>query len=966
MEFFFALCLTEHHRWGYILAAHMLKSLPGKDYLLVQDHVTGENLKKYEKLLTDAQIKMVRWIDQCSEKEMVRVLRRKTTVREFTQSLTNDMIEQEVRPYIERRLLHCFNLLPASGIHLFLKDTPNRIYLEQEIFYDDEPAEAIFNFHYQPAEGLRYFLSVHYRGKEISLLNKRLISLVNQPAVMVLDKELLIFKGIDGKKFTPFVSKNYISVPKHVEEKYFKTFVIENIRKFRTNVQGFIVDDEVLTPTPVISLENDLRYRPVMVLRFDYGVGRKPFNAYTPTEANVSLNVIDGQYVVKRFKRSYETEKNYIDSLSELGFYNAGNSMFYADKESAVSSETEDQQSLANLVGKLNVLSEALADRGFQIDQHFFSQKYFTGSVQLEVELKSERDWFDVYAVVHFGGFSIPFINFRNHIIRQDRHYILPNGETLILPAEWLSKYTQVMLMAESHNQNLRLGKRYFTIVSDSFEGINQQYFHKMAALCNVDELELDDKPESIQATLRPYQLQGVTWLRVLHDHRLGGCLADDMGLGKTLQAITLLQSVLDENLKPETGNFELETSLIVMPSSLIHNWINEIRRFAPHWKTLKYVGADRQNNLDFGKYHVVLTTYGILRNDSAILSKFRFLYAVLDEAQNIRNPESVTYRSVMHIEAAHYLTLSGTPIENTLIDLWAQMNFLNHGLLGDLNFFRAHFATPIEKHDDERARTRLQRLVQPFLLRRTKQEVTPELPELTEFVRYCEMTDMQRSLYEEEKSKARNEIIESIEKQGVEKSSMMILRALGRLRQLAIHPAMIHPDYTADSGKFDQIIENLDILRSEGHKALLFSSFTKHLDLIAQHLQNENIPFAMLTGKTRNREEPINRFNQCPDVSFFLISLKAGGLGLNLTAADYVFLLDPWWNPAAERQAISRSHRIGQTEKVFAYRMITSETIEEKMLQLQSKKTALANIISQTDKPFRNMTAEDIIELFE
>ena len=402
------------------------------------------------------------------------------------------------------------------------------------------------------------------------------------------------------------------------------------------------------------------------------------------------------------------------------------------------------------------------------------------------------------------------------------------------------------------------------------------------------------------------------------------------------------------------------------MPSSLIHNWANEINRFAPHLRVLKYTGADRRSNTDFGKYHIVLTSYGVLRNDSAILRKYNFLYVILDEAQYIRNPESVTCQAAMLIEADHYLTLSGTPVENTLTDLWTQMNFLNRGLLGDLNFFRTYFANPIEKYNDEEARIRLQRLIQPFLLRRTKQEVTPELPELTELVRYCEMTDMQRSLYEEEKSKVRNKIIESIEEQGVEKSGMMVLLALNRLRQLAIHPAMIDPDYAYDSGKFDQITETLDNLRSEGHKALLFSSFTKHLDIISAHLRKENIPYAELTGKTRNREEVIERFNTNPDVSFFLISLKAGGVGLNLTAAGYVFLLDPWWNPATERQAISRTHRIGQTEKVFAYRMISSDTIEEKILKLQEKKAALADILAQSANPFRNMTAEDVIGLFE
>ena len=959
MNEFLALCLSEHHRWGYILQPYILETLPEKDFFLLHELITGENLNPYKNLLNDVQLKIINWIDQCSEREMARVMRRKTNAMDFVRSLTDESIEREVRPFIERRLLHCFDVLPDSHTRLFLKDSPKRIYHENEIHYAHEPAEAIFNFHFHPDEGLRYFLSVYFGGEEISLLNKRLIPLVSQPSVMVLGNNLLRFKDIDSKKLAPFVTKKYISVPRQVEEKYFKTFVIENIRKFRTHVQGFIVADETLPPTPVISLENDLRYMPALALRFDYGNGRKLFNAATPSATEATLETHNGQYTVRRFKRDYETEKACVKYLSDFGFYHAGNSMFYINEKSSQTNDPEDQQSLANLVEKLNMFSDALCEKGFRIDQHFFAQKYFTGSIKLEVELKAEGDWFDVYAIVHFGGFKIPFIKFRDHIIRQDRHYVLPNGETLILPAEWLAKYSQAMLLAESHNNNLRLGKQYFTVVNDTFKGLEQKYLHNMMALCQVDEMELYDQPANIRATLRPYQLQGVMWLRVLHDHQLGGCLADDMGLGKTLQAITLLQSILDDD-EPN------QTSLIVMPSSLIHNWVNELKRFTPHLKVLKYVGADRQANTNFGKYHIVLTTYGILRNDSVILRKYRFSYAILDEAQYIRNPESVTYQSAMLIKANHYLTLSGTPIENRLTDLWAQMNFLNRGLLGDLNFFKTNFATPIEQHGDEYARTRLKRLVQPFLLRRTKQEVTPELPELTDLVRYCEMTDLQRMYYEEEKSKARNEIIESIEEQGVEKSGLMILRALGRLRQLAIHPAMIHPDYTADSGKFDQILESLDSLRSEGHKALLFSSFTKHLDLIAEHLQNENVPYSMLTGSTHNREKVIHRFNHNPDVPFFLISLKAGGVGLNLTAAGYVFILDPWWNPAVERQAISRTHRIGQTEKVFAYRMITSETIEEKILHLQEKKAALADILAQSAYPFRNMNTEDIIGLFE
>ncbi len=1014
MKKIFILCLTKHFKWGYVLAPYMAEIIPGKDYLLTYDRITTDNISKYASKLTDIQRKLVQWIEQYSEQELARVLRRKTNAREFMQSLTDEMISKEIRPYIERRLLHCFDLLPASETRIFIKEIPERVYLEHEIIYDNQPAEAVFNFHYRPEEGSRYFLSVFHNNQTINLLGKRLIALVNQPSIMVLNDRLLRFKDIDSKKLIPFTGKEYISVPKQVEEKYFNTFVVDSIRKYRVHTDGFTLIDEPSDPIPVISLENDLRYRPVLILRFDYGSGRKLFNAGQSLETEAISSKGEGQYIVKRFKRNRDVENECVSFLCQLGFYNTGGPMFYNDEASANTTDTDSQQCMADLVEKLNTLSDTLSLRGFRIDQKFFTQKYFTGSVKLEMKLATDHDWFDVHAVVHFGGFKIPFISFRDHIIRQDRNYLLPNGEIMILPAEWLAKYTQVMLMADQHTDSLRISKRYFTLVNDTFEGMDEKYRNSMMALCHTGELEVNYVPASVHATLRPYQLQGVNWMHTLHDHKFGGCLADDMGLGKTLQTLSLLQFILVNEQEtagssiqespdiitttqkeaqyvqlslfdapapksdqlPATGNgtsaanlptcnMQPATSLVVMPASLIHNWANETARFTPHLKVLRYTGTDRRNLVNFKKYHLVLTSYGILRNDIDILSKYNFLYLILDEAQYIKNPESVTYQAALQINASYFLSLSGTPVENSLTDLWAQMNFLNRGLLGNLNFFKEHFANPIEKYNDENSRRKLQRLVQPFLLRRTKQEVAPELPALTEQVRYCEMTDAQRSLYEEEKSKARNEIIEHIDEHGVNKSGILIFRALNRLRQLAIHPAMLDKDYTFDSGKFDQITETLNNLHSEGHKALLFSSFTKHLNLVANHLQQQNISYAMLTGQTRNREETIHRFNNQPDVPFFLISLKAGGVGLNLTAADYVFLLDPWWNPAAEQQAISRTHRIGQSNKVFAYRMITSDTIEEKILQLQEKKSNLADILARSDNPFHNMTPESVMELF-
>jgi SNF2 family DNA or RNA helicase len=344
-----------------------------------------------------------------------------------------------------------------------------------------------------------------------------------------------------------------------------------------------------------------------------------------------------------------------------------------------------------------------------------------------------------------------------------------------------------------------------------------------------------------------------------------------------------------------------------------------------------------------FENYDLILTTYGVVRNEYEQLKEYEFLYIILDESQTIKNPDSKIFQAVTELQSKHRLVLTGTPIENSLTDLWSQIEFINPGILGDLGFFKEYFAYPIEKEGDDKKREKLKHLIHPFILRRTKQEVAPDLPQLTEQIRFCSMSESQKSYYEEEKSKVRNEILNSIEEMGVEKSTMMVLNALIRLRQIANHPIMIDQNYEFDSGKFEEISDSLENMYFEGHKVLIFSSFVKHLELFRKWFEAKGWKYSMLTGETRNREEVVNNFQTKDDNKFFLISLKAGGVGLNLTAADYVFLLDPWWNPAAEMQAINRAHRIGQTNKVFVYRFISAETIEEKIIKLQERKAELA-----------------------
>jgi SNF2 family DNA or RNA helicase len=635
---------------------------------------------------------------------------------------------------------------------------------------------------------------------------------------------------------------------------------------------------------------------------------------------------------------------------------------------------------LGDTVNWLNDHENNLKQEGFTIIQTFYDKRYYTQQIDLQTFFNKKEDWFDVYAVVVLGEYEIPFTRLRKYILNNNREYLLPNGEVVILPKEWFTRYSDLFYFSKSEDDHFLFKQAHLPVLQETFKAFNKEY---MASLLDLyDSSKTSDTvilPE-VQATLRPYQTEGFAWMYWLFRNNLGACLADDMGLGKTLQTLVLLKKVIGSYKLEDTAQPNLLTtlfgkdtrhkapaSLIVMPASLVHNWYNEIQKFTPDLKVLKYIGSGRTVELaDFSHYHLILTTYGVVRNEYEQLKQYEFYYLVLDESQTIKNPDSKIFFAVTELRSKYKLVLTGTPIENSLTDLWSQIEFLNPGILGDIGFFRQYFVNPIEKDGDEQKRDKLKRLIQPFILRRTKQEVATDLPPLTEQVRLCSMSDSQKTLYEEEKSKVRNEILHNIEQFGMEKSAILVINALTRLRQIANHPVMIDKTYQADSGKFEEVTISLENMFQENHKVLIFSSFVKHLQLFRRFFDEKGWPYSLLTGETRNREEVVNDFQTNTENKFFLISLKAGGLGLNLTAAEYVFLLDPWWNPAAEMQAINRAHRIGQTNKVFVYRFISAETIEEKIIKLQERKSELAEMFINSNHPFKALSKENILELFE
>jgi SNF2 family DNA or RNA helicase len=537
----------------------------------------------------------------------------------------------------------------------------------------------------------------------------------------------------------------------------------------------------------------------------------------------------------------------------------------------------------------------------------------------------------------------------------------LPNGEIAIIPEAWLTKYADLFALSETDGEHEKpvLRKHHLNLVKELEEG-NLAKVHlseKLRSLNSFSGIKNYPLPPGFKGELRPYQKAGYNWLRFLNEYKLGGCLADDMGLGKTVQTLTMLQAEKDSG----SG-----ASLLVMPTSLIYNWEMEANKFTPELRILNYTGTLRNKDIKrFENYDLVLTSYGITRLDVELLQRFFFNYIILDESQVIKNPTSNIAKAVRELKSRHKLVLTGTPIENTTMDLWSQMSFINPGILGTQTYFRNEFQSPIEKKNDESRSKKLHAVIKPFILRRHKSQVATELPEKVENIQYCVMSYEQEKRYEEVKTYYREKIFKLIDQEGLGNSRFMILEGLTKLRQLANHPRMVEQGYTGDSGKLEDVTYMLENAIAEGHKVLIFSQFVKHLELVRQYLKTHKVDFAYLDGSSTDRKDQVERFNKDSHLKVFLISIKAGGLGLNLTEADYVFILDPWWNPAVEAQAVDRAHRIGQKKKVFTYKFITRNTVEEKILTLQQRKLKLTTELITTEESFmKQLTREDINQI--
>ena len=583
---------------------------------------------------------------------------------------------------------------------------------------------------------------------------------------------------------------------------------------------------------------------------------------------------------------------------------------------------------------------------------------------QIRVAVESGIDWFDLNVEIDFGGMLLSLKELQKAMKLKSRYVKLADGSLAQLPEYWLQRFQHVLNFAEAEEGRLKFSHFHVTLIDELFaqasqKTFDQSYQEKVRQLQNFVGIKNVPVPASLQGTLRPYQSAGFDWLQFLKEFRFGGCLADDMGLGKTIQALALLLSVQQEE--------PIAPSLIVTPTSVIFNWMNELNRFAPSLRVYNQTGGERDRSTkNYNEYDVVLTSYGTLRRDILFLKDVQFNYVILDESQFIKNPLSQTAKAAKVLKSKHRLALTGTPVENTTVELWSLFSFLNPGLLGNLNYFKEAFARPIEQNRDAGAVELLRKMVFPFVLRRTKDQVEKELPPKVENIVYCDMSPPQAKLYTQWRDYYRAALLKQIAEVGLHKARMNVLQGLMKLRQIACHPVLVEESYHHKAGKYDALVEYFDELLAEGHKVLLFSQFVKMLTVIRRHLDSAGIPYEYLDGKTRDRKSCVERFQTDDTCKIFLISLRAGGTGLNLTAADYVIHYDPWWNPAVETQATDRSHRIGQDKRVFVYKLITKGTVEEKILQLQERKKELvSNIIATDTGLFKHLTVEDIEGLF-
>ncbi len=859
-------------------------------------------------------------------------------------------IKDYLTDYIEKIQQLFFELVGERNLYLPIGKFP---FTWIELSLEEEMPELLYCFENLP-DRINYSLSINSGNKSLSLQKALLVT--RKPARVLIKNRIFEFDvDVDGAKLMPFFDKQKVSITKANADEYIEKVIVPLAVTNKVLASGFEIETQniltnailkvrELTPIRQFTLfddgaENSADKSLVIELIFEYGNFR--FWAGQGGKST-SVDFTESSFSISKVERDRMLENSYIDALKEIGL----------DLDAKVR-----KMPYNDGVEWINIHYKALEATGVDIrfeNKNNSKQQVFVGERTLQIVLDEGRDWFDINGKVMFGTYEIPFVRLLKYIKQNKHELILPNGEYAIIPQAWFDEYKTLVDVCKIED-----GK---VLVARHFVALTQELAQKPQVACNLKqntrkllEQTLDtnyDLPLGFKGELRLYQQAGYNWMRLLDELALGGCLADDMGLGKTIQALCLLQWMKEQ---------KRGINLLVVPKSLIYNWEDEAARFAPELKIYVHSGLQRiRESADIKDVDILLTSYGTLRRDKKMLSEIPFNYIILDEAQAIKNPQSDTTQACHTLQGQRFLTLTGTPLENSLTDLWSQVHFFNRNMLGTQD----HFIRACKQLDKQQY---YRYLLKPFMLRRHKKDVLTELPEKTITVQWCDMSDDQYRFYKDIRNSYRDKFIDNKNKNNNKVNAIVLLEGLLRLRQSANHPALADKSYTGDSGKFDTVCEKLNEVLEQGDKVLIFSSFTEHLKIYRTYLDEIQTPYCYLDGSTTDRKAEVERFQHNEKIKVFLLSIKAGGVGLNLTAASYVFLLDPWWNPAAEAQAYDRAHRMGQKNQVFVYKFISRKSIEEKIMQLQKEKLQLFdNMVNGDSDVMKNLSVDDVMRLIE
>lgn len=961
------ICIEPHPIFGLILQFRSVEKLSSGKFSMNSEKIRLQNAKFYG--LSNKETELLTLFEMYEPENIMQRYynaKKRITLNEFFEKhLTQENIDEHIRPFIDRIITRALQVLKGETIYFWGKGNVN---LWIPIVVERAPIKL--TYHLSRKEGkLAYYVTVKHKGKDIKLQSPNNQIIVNKPAFVIINNILYEFEeGQDAKKILPFFSKTEILVPESAEEMYLNKFIVPIAEEYDLKTSGIKQHIKQFEPVPCLNL---IHYKNLEIgLTFKYN--DVTFN-YGNMKNKVILEKNQGEWSITQINRDFKKEMSIVAYLQKRGIQYFQGSLFTLARN-------------LPLDVFLKEIIPELEDDGYILDQSQLKNPYFLSEPVLIYTVKQNNDWFDLEIKVQFGTYEIPFKKLKNHIVSGNRFYQLPDGSIALLPEAWLQTIPTLLDYSEESGNTLRIG-RFHQNLLESFDeiSINKTGENIMSLAGSYKEVQNIEAPPQFKAKLRNYQHTGLKWLAALSENNFGGLLADDMGLGKTIQTLAFFEWFITHK-RPELRNknlqqnFKIKTKqesaqylvpfIVIAPTSLMTNWKEEIERFT-ELQCFIYSGNHRNRYIweYFHAYHIIITTYGTLRNDLDVFSRVQFNTAVFDEAQNLKNPTSLSAKAALQLNASQKILLTGTPIENTTTDLWSLMNISNPGMLGTYNKFVKNFSSVIEKRGDEGKIMELKSITEPFILRRKKEQVAKELPPRHEQVVYCEMDSEQEKLYEKTKSYYRNELLNTIQERGLEKSRIYVLKGLLKLRQMSNHPVMADDTYTGKSGKFNEILEKLHAVLEGNNKVLLFSQFVSHLKLFKKALQEQGIRFSYIDGSLNHEEraKQVNQFQKDEGCSVFLISLKAGGVGLNLTQADYVFLADPWWNPAVERQAMDRAHRIGRKNPVFVYKFITENSVEEKIIKLQERKRKLASdLVSEEGAWLANIDTNDLKEILE